>query len=355
MTGLRFSTLILFLLLLPLSLGLEASVNRQVFSHGEQAIFTVQARPGALLGGGLLYGEDKPLEGRLALVDETGFQTFSEPIRVLDPPGDYARLFLDAETGESVKVSYAVKPVKPAALSIILLEPVEPVLKNTPFKLSFKVLKGGEPLEKAFVFTWDAEGRKVKLLDEGRGVYAIDYTIHAVSGTLDFPLEVYAVELDSLAGDWGLEEFSLDIERIDIGIELVSPANRSYSYEQPFEAVFRIDYPEKLGRPLVKLQEGPYTIDLARGDEKLYPFRLTALQTLRGEDEPIVFSVIAYDRYGNRAEKEFSFAQEGYFFWFWRTRIMYVIFPAVFLLYLSFMVVNQYIKYKKPRGKEKKK
>jgi hypothetical protein len=343
-----------FFFLLASCFAIEASLNENLFFPGDEMVFTLQAAPGSVIGGGTLY-EDKVIEGGLVRLDETGFKVIERTVTLLDVPGDYARVFKDLATSEVVKVNFSVQPKKPAALSLSLLEPRAPLIKNKPFNLSVKVLKAGLPLDNALVFTWDAEGKRIQLVEEGQGVYSTDYLVQAVSGTRDFPLKFYAVESDGAEGDWGLEEFSLDIKQVDIGIELIRPLNQVYDYDQPFEAIFRIDYPEELGQPVIKLNDGPYTIDLVQGEDDFYPVRFTGFQALGSEGRPIDFSIIVYDSFGNRLEKEFSFAQEGYFFWFWKTRIMYVIFPAVFLLYLSFLVVDKFLKYKRKRGKSKRK
>jgi hypothetical protein len=342
----------LFFFFLASGFALEASLNQEVFSPGDKMVFTLQAEPGAAIGGGTVHGETI-LPGGLVVVDETGFKLFERTVSVLDVPGEYVRVFKDISTGELVKVNYSVQPLKPASLSLELIEPLQPVLKNQAFTLSVELSKEGLPVENALVFCWRPNGQKIQLEEFGEGLYSSPYTVYSAD-FLDFPLQVFAVESIQPESDWASEEFGLKLKKIDIGLERVQPLEPVYVYNQPFEAFFRVDYPREFGRPVVKMVQGRQRVDLRQGEDNYFHVSFSELQTLTRENSPITFSILAYDSFGNRVEKEFSFAQQGYAFWFWKTAIFYVIFPFFFLAYLTLLGIEQYKGLKKSSHKKRK-
>ena len=342
------------LLLLPSCLSFEVSLNKTLFHPGEERVYTITL--------------DEPVHRRIVINryyegeyirqgqkwTDHGFKELRRTISITNRPGEYTDIFyLDTVKGEKIEHSYTLLPRKPAAFSLRLVEPQE-TLKNQPFTLLVELSRGALPVENALVYCWLPDGGKLPLDEEGEGLYATSLFIPPEFEGQEFPLEFYAIESEDALSDWGMQELAVKIKALPLEIEFLEPLGNTYAYNQPFEASFRVVHPQP-ELVTVQMKQGNALTALRAGEDGRYSIALTELQTMAPENTPITFSLIAFDRYGNKVEEEFSFEQEGYLFWYWKRQIFYVIFPAVFILYLMFLSVKQFQRMKAKRRKKAEK
>lgn len=271
-------------------------------------------------------------------LDWNGDFSFSRQIVFSDPKGAWTIILSDASGSETTSITvssvresefFLVSFISPAADSFRRLETVE---------LTVNVLDAGNFVEDAFVYYWDASGKRQQLRQLGLGKYSSNILLPIDANLGGWQLIVTVQK--SVGGEkrGGENVKSLKILPASILIDVLEPKVNEYVFGKPLAIRFKASYDANI--VLERIKSAEIEFNGKKGDavfsNGVFFFEIDP-SVGKKELVPAEFKIIVTDSFENTAEKTLTLRPVGEFSWFLKNQAFFYIVPAFFLLYLVFL------------------
>ncbi|MEW6295009.1 MAG: hypothetical protein AB1467_01795 [Candidatus Diapherotrites archaeon] len=276
------------------------------------------------------------------------FYSFTYNISCLDPEGEWLLTVRDANTTETKKiyVSSSPEPGKNYCqfLKIKFLSPSSTTyIRTSSLNISVEITDAGIPVSNAEAYYWDLEGRKNRLSFVGNGIYSLrdlNYYIKpdALTGQAEITVIAQALVSDKFHG--GEQSLPINIEPAAIDLEIRKPIGNDFIYGSPIRIELDAVYPDGSSpkNATVKFSYGKeQDIDL----NKTKGFYWAEIASYNLKNELLTIEIRAGDQFGNKGKTTLNLNPLGYWYFILQQNAIFFIFPALFIIYISYLSVKE--------------
>jgi len=288
---------LLFFSLSAFSAVLTLVPNDNSFFKGETIYFSGSCNSNDLVDINIFLDEKKILATNVSC--DNDHYSFSYNVSFTDPKGVWTIIAENANSKIEKKI--LIQPKKESEYFFISF--LSPAIfyqnKGSTINVSVKITDARKPVLDANVFSWDAEGRKIMLENNGNGIYSTKIFIPFDSPLKEWNLIVVAEGFSNNIKAAGENSLKLSIENSLILIQLIKPEVETFDLSSELEILVKAQYDNEMQLIEPKVFASIDDINFVLNKEnEFFSGKIKLSDFKEGTKE---LKIIAFDKYGNTA------------------------------------------------------
>ncbi len=235
----RLAFPVLFLLCILISASaLSIKAERDEFSKDEEIVVSGNCDNGVEVS--FLNSEREIASGRAECLD--GQYSFSYQTSFLDPAGIWWVWVKEGTAKRKFQIKLNATRESQFYLITFLSPSEESYFRGQDLNISVRIADAGQNVERAKVYTWDSEGRKLEMRYFSKGVYLVNYRIPNNAKIEDWAIVVTA-EKEKFDEKFGGERrINVSVEKAPIAINIIKPEFKNFEVDSTLEVEIVLTY-----------------------------------------------------------------------------------------------------------------